>query len=158
MTRKRHALEWSDGAAGPVLGTLEGDWRNLSACRTEDPALFFSPDDERETTFERQARETLALAVCDLCPVVAECESFVLTHGIRHGVFAGKGEREREPLHDTHDRRVLAAGRKLCPACHTEKPLKACTAHEGSRDGHYGECKSCLADSARWLQSFRPAA
>lgn len=41
MTRTRPGIQWSDGAAGPVLAALASDatydWRDYAACAETDP-------------------------------------------------------------------------------------------------------------------------
>lgn len=66
------------------------DWRRRSACKDEDPELFF-----RESA--RGVR--LAKAVCATCPVQGACLTWVLdTDDDRFGVAAGMTPKERNRL------------------------------------------------------------
>ena len=58
-----------------------------AACRTEDPELFFPPDDERPA--DREARAVRAVAVCHGCPVQAACYAAAATNGERWGIWGG---------------------------------------------------------------------
>jgi WhiB family redox-sensing transcriptional regulator len=46
-------------------------WRDLAACATVDPELWFEPDHEHPGA--RQAREAAAKAICAGCPVRTAC-------------------------------------------------------------------------------------
>lgn len=73
------------------------DWRSDAACRGEDPALFFPG---------RGGSVDAALAVCDRCPVRAECADAGRTE--YSGVWGGMSERQR---------RLLRSHRLDCPRC-----------------------------------------
>lgn len=64
-----------------------------AAC-TSRPRLFFGP--EGETDVPRKLRERLAKAICQDCPVRDECLADAITNDIRHGVWGGSGEKERQ--------------------------------------------------------------
>jgi WhiB family redox-sensing transcriptional regulator len=73
-----------------VTGRL---WRDLAACATVDPELWFEPDHEHPAA--RQARETAAKAICAGCPVRAACLHDAVRTGemiwaIRGGLTAGE--------------------------------------------------------------------
>ena len=51
-------------------------WRSQGLCLDEDPELFF-PDGE--SSREALAQVALAKAVCEACPVLAECREYELT-------------------------------------------------------------------------------
>jgi WhiB family transcriptional regulator, redox-sensing transcriptional regulator len=74
--------------------TTGTDWMSEGACRREDPELFFpiSMSDASADQLER------ATAVCDDCPVTAECLRYALTHRIKHGVWGGRTEQQRQSL------------------------------------------------------------
>ena len=67
------------------------DWRQLAACTSVDPELFFPPI-EQGKAFEAQVRQ--AKSVCDGCPVVATCLEFALG-ALAHGIAGGLTAEER---------------------------------------------------------------
>jgi WhiB family redox-sensing transcriptional regulator len=71
--------------------TGQSDWRSLSACRREDPELFF-PIVPSGPGLAQLAR---AKAVCASCEVRAECLSFAVETVQDHGVWGGLSEEER---------------------------------------------------------------
>ena len=93
MTRIRPGLQWSEGAAGPVLAPLASDetwdWREYSACSETDPESFF-PEKGGST---REAKK-----VCRGCFVRDECLADALEHDERFGIWGGLSERERRRL------------------------------------------------------------
>lgn len=73
--------------AAPVVG-LDQTWRAQRVCRPEHAELFFDPD-----------LEDAALAVCDSCPVTAECLAFTIATHSRHlGIDVVAGGMRREEL------------------------------------------------------------
>jgi WhiB family transcriptional regulator, redox-sensing transcriptional regulator len=100
--------EYDERAAGGLRGTSTGsdEWRSRSACRAEDPELFF-PAARSLTVFVQLAR---AKAVCGRCPVAWECLRYALATGQQHGVWGGKSEEERKAL-----RRRLPVGSPALP-------------------------------------------
>jgi WhiB family redox-sensing transcriptional regulator len=93
MTRIRPGLQWSEGAAGPVLSALASDetydWRDYAACAQTDPDCFF-PEKGGST---REAKK-----VCRGCFVRVECLEYALEHQERFGIWGGLSERERRAL------------------------------------------------------------
>ena len=69
------------------------EWHRTAACRFVSPALFFSPDGERDPA--KAAREAHAKAVCDGCPVRLACLAYALSVPIKHGTWGGLSEPER---------------------------------------------------------------
>jgi len=67
------------------------DWRDLAACRDEDPELFFPTG----TDGPALAQIKQAKAVCRRCPVTGECLSWALDTGQDHGIWGGTTEGER---------------------------------------------------------------
>ncbi|MFH9823062.1 WhiB family transcriptional regulator [Streptomyces bobili] len=67
------------------------DWRDLAACRDEDPELFFPKGSEGPwiLTIEQ------AKAVCQSCPVADACRAFALNTRPSHGIFGGLTQQER---------------------------------------------------------------
>jgi WhiB family redox-sensing transcriptional regulator len=76
-------------------------WRSLSACRAEDPEMFF-PAARTVTVFVQLAR---AKAVCARCPVTDDCLRYALATGQQYGVWGGTSEEERKSM-----RRLRRAG------------------------------------------------
>jgi WhiB family redox-sensing transcriptional regulator len=66
-------------------------WRDLAACRTADPDLFF-PHPEDSETIER------AKAVCAGCPVLEACLAYAVETNQTEGVWGGHTARERGNL------------------------------------------------------------
>jgi len=76
------------------------NWRDLAACKGLDLAIFFPT---------KRVSAVRARAVCDACPVAAEClqASFDGSDGdVEHGVWAGSGYRGRRR------QRMTVRGRK----------------------------------------------
>jgi WhiB family redox-sensing transcriptional regulator len=82
------------------------DWQMQSACRGEDPRLFFHPEGERGEA--REARQAAAKAICAACPVLVECRSHALAVREPYGVWGGLSEDEREAIY-RRSRRYAAA-------------------------------------------------
>lgn len=65
-------------------------WEREAACRTADPEVFF-----------KQHRNSEARAVCEVCPVLAQCRDLIdhieaRTGPVDHfGIWAGETPRER---------------------------------------------------------------
>ena len=92
MTARRR-LEWSDGAAGPVIEALASDvtqdWRDHAACAQTDPDAFFPEKGESN----RPARK-----ICAGCFVREDCLAYALETAQQHGVWGGLTEHERRRL------------------------------------------------------------
>jgi WhiB family redox-sensing transcriptional regulator len=69
-------------------------WRDLGACREEDPELFFP------VGTQGPARDQIALArvVCRRCSVVDECLRWALAAGQAEGIWGGLTPEERRAL------------------------------------------------------------
>jgi WhiB family redox-sensing transcriptional regulator len=67
-----------------------------AACKGADLGLFFGPDSEFVTA--RQQREAQAKAICDRCPVKAECLEYALDAREAYGVWGGTTEDERRAI------------------------------------------------------------
>jgi WhiB family transcriptional regulator, redox-sensing transcriptional regulator len=77
------------------------DWRELAACRFEDPDLFFPIG----TTGPALVQTRRAQAVCARCPVRAQCLDFALATEQATGVWGGTTETERRDLSRAEARR-----------------------------------------------------
>jgi WhiB family redox-sensing transcriptional regulator len=74
------------------------NWRQFSACLSQDSALFF-PDNQHAEK---------AIAICNDCPVQQECWEWADTHQVPHGVWGGEdGYSRRQRL------QIDKAGRPL---------------------------------------------
>ncbi|PXY16635.1 WhiB family transcriptional regulator [Prauserella muralis] len=69
-------------------------WVERAACREEDPELFFPVGTNGPAL--RQA--AAAKAVCQRCPVEADCLAWALESGQDAGVWGGLDEDERNAL------------------------------------------------------------
>lgn len=76
------------------------DWRHKSACKSEDPELFFPVGDTGPALL--QIAE--AKAVCRRCPVQAQCLNWALTSGQDFGVWGGLSETERRAVRQRNAR------------------------------------------------------
>jgi WhiB family transcriptional regulator, redox-sensing transcriptional regulator len=75
-----------------VTGNLE--WQRAARCRG-DAGRDFYPPFSGERKRDRKARELRAKAVCEDCPVRAECLDHALGAGERYGVWGGLTSDER---------------------------------------------------------------
>tara|TARA_R110000824_G_scaffold353364_1_gene540550 strand:- start:857 stop:1240 length:384 start_codon:yes stop_codon:yes gene_type:complete len=78
-----------DGMRATVIQPSTYEWQQESACRKEDPSLFFT---------ETGQTSAPAKAICAGCPVAFECLLDSLIHGDRFGIFGGLTERERREV------------------------------------------------------------
>jgi WhiB family transcriptional regulator, redox-sensing transcriptional regulator len=82
---------WLEDLAEEIALQEAGDWRHRAACREEDPELFFavgiSPAAKRQRAH--------AKAVCQACPVMADCRAWAFAAEIYDGVWGGLDEEER---------------------------------------------------------------
>jgi WhiB family redox-sensing transcriptional regulator len=74
----------SDYLKAPI--TDERPWVVFAACRDADPDLFF-PSNKGE--------EAAALALCAMCPVVRECNTYSFMAKESFGVWGGLTEKQR---------------------------------------------------------------
>jgi WhiB family redox-sensing transcriptional regulator len=65
------------------------EWMRDGLCAQTDPEEFYPVKGGSTRT---------AKAVCEVCPVRAECLSYAVEHDERHGIWGGLSERERRPL------------------------------------------------------------
>ncbi|MEU8810698.1 WhiB family transcriptional regulator [Streptomyces violaceoruber] len=70
------------------------NWRARSACRTEDPDLFFPIGNTGPALLQIME----AKAVCRRCPVMEHCLQWALESGQEHGVWGGLDEGERRRM------------------------------------------------------------
>lgn len=82
---------------------MTSEWRDLAACREEDPELFFPIG----TGPAADAQVERAKAVCQRCPVAEHCLAYALSSGQDAGIWGGHTEEERRALR-RHDVGVAA--------------------------------------------------
>ena len=127
MTARRN-LEWSVGAAGPVLEALAddqtSDWRDYALCAEVDPDGWFPSDGESPWA---------AMMTCRRCPVRAKCLSAAMQSGREEGVWGGalfvEGRiavmelRCRQDLHVLDEENTYTApdGTHYCRACKNQR-------------------------------------
>jgi WhiB family redox-sensing transcriptional regulator len=80
------------------------DWRDLSACATHDPDLFFPAGETGPAA--QQIR--LAKEICAGCDVAEQCLEYAIETNQTAGIWGGLTEDERRPVR----RRWLAARRR----------------------------------------------
>lgn len=72
------------------------NWQDDSACRSEDPELFFHPSNERGSRKSR--RIEAAKAVCAQCDVRQQCLDYALRNKEEFGTWGGQSEDERRAM------------------------------------------------------------
>ncbi len=84
------------GAVSTVTLVVTGNltWQRRASCRGEAGRDFYPPF-SGERKGDRRARELRAKAVCESCPVRAECLEHAVVSGERHGVWGGLTSDER---------------------------------------------------------------
>lgn len=70
------------------------DWRDVTACRGEDPEIFFAS----ELTAEGQAHIRHAKVICWRCPSQQACGQWAFDRRIPFGVYGGVSEAERRKI------------------------------------------------------------
>lgn len=68
-----------------------GPWVEQAACKGAPTEIWFS--ERGENRVMRTAKQ-----ICAECPVAEPCLAYALDHGIKHGTWGGKSERERRLL------------------------------------------------------------
>jgi WhiB family redox-sensing transcriptional regulator len=115
------------GMESSVMSSASTDWRDLAACRYEDPDLFFPMGHSPAT--ERQINQ--AKAICAICPVLDTCLQFARDEQMEYGIFGGKDEFERRgknrtivhPPQKTLDPARLLAVKGLMRDGHSESEM-----------------------------------
>ena len=70
------------------------DWRHRSACKDEDPELFFPIGNSGPALLQIEE----ARSVCRRCPVMETCLQWALLTGQDAGVWGGMSEDERRSM------------------------------------------------------------
>lgn len=75
-------------------------WRADAVCKGADPDLFHPTESGRGTRQDNPYTEQIAqaMAMCDRCPVRAQCLGYALKHRIKMGVWGGKTASQRDQL------------------------------------------------------------
>jgi WhiB family redox-sensing transcriptional regulator len=79
----------------PAASYRDTSWRQLAACRADDPEIFFPIGKSGPALVQAQQ----AKAVCAHCPVRLRCLAFALDTHQQHGIWGGYDETERRVLH-----------------------------------------------------------
>lgn len=90
MNRSIVRTSYSPSADLPV----NTNWRGDSACREEDPELFFPIGNTGPALLQIEE----AKSVCRRCPVLATCAAWALDTGQDHGVWGGMSEADRRRI------------------------------------------------------------
>ncbi len=84
----------------------EWEWQLDAACQGLNSTIFFHPDGERGAARARRANR--AKAVCEHCPVIAECRRHALAVREPYGVWGGLTEEERRELWIGHPQPIAS--------------------------------------------------
>nr|PZM91077.1 MAG: WhiB family transcriptional regulator [Thermocrispum agreste] len=82
------------GSAWGLDTELADDWRDLAACRGEDPELFFPIGTSGPALLQVEQ----AKAVCRRCSVAEQCLAEALRRREMYGIWGGTTEAERAEL------------------------------------------------------------
>ena len=90
-------------------------WRDESACRDTDPAVFYpTPDPHANARKVRTDLYAAARIVCDGCPVQADCLTEAVTNGDPYGFRAGMTP---DQIADMIAKRTGGDTAKVCEMC-----------------------------------------
>lgn len=79
-----------------------GDWARYSACKGEDPNIFFPDGYDRD-------QYALARSICAECPATKGCLQYALDNRVREGMWGGLSPRERKALKAQRNRATRLA-------------------------------------------------
>lgn len=102
-------------------------WMDEALCAQTDPELWF-PD--------KGAPNGKAKAICGQCPVVTQCLTYALKHGMTHGIWGGLSAAQRQEIMPDQARAVNV---NLCINGHDRR--------EGARSD--GSCAQCRREQER---------
>lgn len=85
-------FRWRPAVTGPGVASDIDDWRDVAACRDEDPELFFPSGDAPPAQLQAEQ----AKAVCRNCPVIKNCALFARRLNLTEGVWGGQTAAERK--------------------------------------------------------------
>lgn len=89
----------------PNVVAEEWEWQLRGSCRGADSSLFFHTDNERGSARER--RESRAKAICQTCPVLAQCRQHAMTVQEPYGIWGGMSESERDTILKSRRRQLV---------------------------------------------------
>lgn len=72
---------------------VDWSWVDDAACVDHPEPWIFFPEARTSTTVNDAAR---AKAVCNRCPVRAECLDYAIEHNEMHGIWGGMNRRNRQ--------------------------------------------------------------
>ena len=76
---------------------LSDEWQAQGLCRGNHAHLFFPPS-TFERKDERERREMRAKAICNVCPVIGECNAYAVAIREPFGIWGGMTESDRKQL------------------------------------------------------------
>ena len=79
------------------VALMDRSWQFKGLCRGNHSYLFFPPTTV-ERKEERERRELKAKAICNVCPVNAECLEFALEIREPYGIWGSLTETERRQV------------------------------------------------------------
>lgn len=117
-------------------------WTTRAACRTEDPELFW-PAAERNPWDQQQIEK--AKAVCNACPVKADCLEWALANEPDEGVWGAHTGRERSELRARRQRHAPKPSRDDTPLGPPTARAGCGTAngHRNHDRNHEQRCQPC---------------
>ncbi|MCF6467346.1 WhiB family transcriptional regulator [Nonomuraea sp. MG754425] len=102
---------------GSIDVPQEPEWFRRGACYRIGHELFFGPSSDgghRETPREKEERENRARALCDECPVLAQCKDYAtsFSNGLQVGVWHGGNDHQRKLDRRKEQRRTADQSRR----------------------------------------------
>jgi WhiB family redox-sensing transcriptional regulator len=88
-----------------LADTAHETWMTEGACNDEDPDLFF-PISASDAGVDQIGQ---AKSVCDRCGVESDCLRYALNNRIKHGIWGGLTEQQRQSLIRSRRRRLTPA-------------------------------------------------
>lgn len=120
------------------------DWQAQALCRTEDPELFFDP-----------ARERDAKKACFACPVLVDCQTWVMAVERGHGLY----HRDGVVAALTPEERLALDPRAPRPSPQDEQqPKQRRTPPTHGTRGKYKagcRCEQCTAANRQYVQDLK---
>ena len=144
----RDALYFADSGAPQVADALDlfrrPEWHARAACRGMGSEVFFP---------ERGDQVSVAMAICEGCPVRQECLDFSLENGERNGIWGGIPERRRRKM-----RSQFRATKKQANLATDRGELGNCGTDGGYYSHRYRGQMACFACLAAHAEAVRRAA
>ena len=118
-----------------VVPFVDQLWKDDAACRYADPEIFF-PGGQRDDP-ESIAKTEAALALCQRCPVTAQCLDYAQRLHLDHGIYGGLSARARHRLREGQRRAPTNLPRTR--GVRVDSALTAKLRQTGLRDGKVGQ-------------------